>query len=119
MIAINTVTPVTMTITCPDPTDDSVVPFSIYIDPSGTVVDSALRPISGATVTLDGSSSSLEKLAAGDHVSISSSSDGTTVFATDSSFTGAGHGPGGPGAPGGPGGGWSGACCAGCSGAIC
>jgi len=43
---------VTMTITCPDPTDDSVVPFSIYIDPSGTVVDSALRPISGATVTL-------------------------------------------------------------------
>jgi len=58
---------------------------------------------SGATVTLDGSSSSLEKLLAGDHVSVSSSSDGTTVFATDASFTPSGHGPGG-GAPGGWGG---------------
>ena len=53
---------------------------------------------SGATVQLDGASSSLEKLKAGDHVSISSSSEGTTVFATDSSFQpGEGHGPmGGP-----------------------
>jgi hypothetical protein len=41
---------------------------------------------SGATVLLNGSSSSLEKLSAGDKVSISSSSEGTTVFATDSSF---------------------------------
>ena len=65
---------------------------------------------SGATVLLDGASSSLEKLKAGDRVSISSSSEGTTVFATDSSFQpGAGHGPGpmgpgamGPGAMGGP-----------------
>ncbi len=57
---------------------------------------------SGATVTLDGKTSSLEKLAAGDHVSISSSSEGTEVFATDSSFTPSGHGPGGPGGWGGP-----------------
>lgn len=41
---------------------------------------------SGATVLLDGASSSLDKLKAGDHVSISSSSEGATVFATDSSF---------------------------------
>jgi hypothetical protein len=52
---------------------------------------------SGATVTLDGASSSLEALKAGDHATISSSSEGTTVFATDSSFTpGDGHGIGGP-----------------------
>ena len=52
---------------------------------------------SGATVTLDGASSSLEKLKAGDHASISSSSEGTTVFATDSSMRpGDGHGWGGP-----------------------
>jgi len=60
---------------------------------------------SGATVMLDGTSSSLEKLAAGDHVTVSSSSEGTTVFATDSSFKPeAGHGnwgpPPGAGAPG-------------------
>ena len=53
---------------------------------------------SGASVTLDGASSSLEKLKAGDHASISSSSEGTSVFATDSSFTpgDAGHGHWGP-----------------------
>jgi hypothetical protein len=45
---------------------------------------------SSATVTLDGKTSSLADLAAKDHVTISSSSDGTTVFAIDSSF-----GPGG------------------------
>ena len=50
---------------------------------------------SGATVLLDGATSSLEKLKAGDHVSISSSSEGTTVFATDSSFQ-PGEGHGGP-----------------------
>jgi hypothetical protein len=62
---------------------------------------------SGATIQLDGKTSTLSALAAGDHVTISSSSDGTTnVFATDSSFTPPqGHGaPGGagPGSPGGP-----------------
>ncbi len=57
---------------------------------------------SGSTVTLDGASSSLEKLKAGDHVSISSSSEGTTVFATDASFK-PGPPPGGMGgAPGAP-----------------
>ena len=57
---------------------------------------------SGASVKLDGASSSLEKLKAGDHVSISSSSEGTTVFATDSSFQpGEGHGPMGGRRPGG------------------
>ncbi len=52
---------------------------------------------SGSTVTLDGQSSSLEKLAGGDDVTVSSSSEGTTVFATDSSFK-----PSGPGGHGGP-----------------
>jgi hypothetical protein len=46
-----------------------------------------------ATVTLDGKTSSLSGLADGDEVSVSSSSDGTSVFATDSSF----HPTGGPG----------------------
>lgn len=55
---------------------------------------------SGASVMLDGASSSLDKLKAGDHVSISSSSEGTTVFATDSSFKpGPGKMDGGPGGP--------------------
>jgi hypothetical protein len=41
---------------------------------------------SEATVTLDGKTSSLSSLVEGDHVTISSSSEGTTVFAADSSF---------------------------------
>jgi hypothetical protein len=41
---------------------------------------------SSATVTLDGKTSTLGALAAGDRVSISSSSDGTDVAAMDSSF---------------------------------
>ncbi len=57
---------------------------------------------SGATVTLDGESSSLGKLEAGDHATIASSSEGTTVFATDASFQ---PGPGSKmaGPPAGPG----------------
>lgn len=54
---------------------------------------------SGGTVTLDGAVSSLEKLKAGDHATISSSSEGTNVFATDSSFSPDGHGRMGPGGP--------------------
>jgi hypothetical protein len=51
---------------------------------------------SGATVALDGKSSTLGALVAGDHVSISSSSDGTDVMAMDSSFKPeGGHGPDG------------------------
>ena len=57
---------------------------------------------SGADVMLDGSTSSLSALAAGDHATITSSSDGTTVFATDASFRPA-KGPGGNGGWGGPG----------------
>jgi Cu/Ag efflux protein CusF len=54
---------------------------------------------SEAKVTLDGETSSLEKLAEGDHVTVSSSSEGTEVMATDSSF----HPEGGPqGGHGGP-----------------
>ncbi len=53
-----------------------------------------------ATVTLDAKQSTLSALKAGDEVSVSSSSDGTNVWATDSSFApqdGRGHGgPGGP-----------------------
>src|SRR6185437_13803778 len=59
---------------------------------------------SGATVLLDGASSSLDKLKAGDHVSISSSSEGTTVFAVDSSFKPGKMGAGGPPNGGPPGG---------------
>jgi hypothetical protein len=50
---------------------------------------------SGATVLLDGKSSSVGSLAAEDHVIVSSSSEGTTVFATDSSFQPLGMGHGG------------------------
>jgi hypothetical protein len=48
---------------------------------------------SEATVTLDGKASSFSALTADDRVSVSSSSDGMTVSATDSSF----HPQGGPG----------------------
>jgi hypothetical protein len=41
---------------------------------------------SGATITLDGKTSTLSALVAGDRVSVSSSSDGTVVMASDSSF---------------------------------
>ena len=41
---------------------------------------------SEAKVTLDGKSSSLSSLATGDRVTVTSSSEGTTVFALDSSF---------------------------------
>ena len=47
----------------------------------------------GATVTLDGKASALSSLVAGDRVLVSTSSDGTTVMASDSSF----HPEGGPG----------------------
>lgn len=46
---------VTFTVTgCPDPTGDGTVSFTIYIDPSGTVVDGNAgdAPVVGATVTL-------------------------------------------------------------------
>lgn len=53
-----------------------------------------------ATVMRNGTTSALSAIVAGDRVSVSSSSDGTTVFASDSSFHpegGAGKaGPGGP-----------------------
>ena len=41
---------------------------------------------SSASIDLDGKTIALSDLAAGDRVSVSSSSEGTTVFATDSSF---------------------------------
>lgn len=51
----------------------------------------------GATVTLDGKTSALSSLVAGDRVSVSTSSDGTTVRASDSSFhPGGGAGGGAP-----------------------
>jgi hypothetical protein len=43
---------VTITITCPDPNQNSSTGFSIYIDPSGSVVDTSGNPVAGATVTL-------------------------------------------------------------------
>jgi hypothetical protein len=58
---------------------------------------------SSAKVLLDGKTTTLDKLAAGDRVSVSQSSQGVEVFATDASFSPAGGHPGGPmGMPGGP-----------------
>jgi len=54
----------------------------------------------GATVLLDGKTSSLSDLATGDRVTVVSSSEGTTVMAGDSSF----HPEGSPGHGGPPGG---------------
>jgi hypothetical protein len=54
---------------------------------------------SSATITLDGKTSTLSALVAGDRVSVSSSSDGTVVMAMDSSFRPEG-GPGMGGAKG-------------------
>ncbi len=42
----------TITSTCPNPGDDHVTQFDIYIDPSGRVVDTHGRLLPGATVTL-------------------------------------------------------------------
>ncbi|HEX4467532.1 MAG TPA: hypothetical protein VH025_10120 [Solirubrobacteraceae bacterium] len=50
---------------------------------------------SAATVQRDGKTATLSDLVAGDRVTVSSSSDGTEVFASDSSYRPAGH-PGGP-----------------------
>jgi len=55
---------VAITITCPEPTQNSSSNFSIYIDPSGTVVDTAGHPIAGATVTLLGADSASGPFAA-------------------------------------------------------
>lgn len=42
----------TIVSTCPNPGDNGQVEFDIYIDPSGTVVDTLGHPLPGATVTL-------------------------------------------------------------------
>jgi len=42
----------TVAFTCPSPSDDTTDQVSIYIDPSGVVVDTAGNPVGGATVTL-------------------------------------------------------------------
>ena len=55
---------------------------------------------SGATIKRNGSTAQLSELKAGDHVHVTKSSDGTTVFAGDGSFRpagGPGHGPPGGG----------------------
>jgi hypothetical protein len=55
---------------------------------------------SGATIKRNGATAQLSALKAGDHVHVEKSSDGTTVFAADSSFRpagGPGHGPPGGG----------------------
>jgi hypothetical protein len=42
----------TINVRCPNPSDDKTLSLTIYIDPSGTVVDTHGNPIPGATVTL-------------------------------------------------------------------
>ena len=42
----------TISVSCPDPADNTTDRVTIYIDPSGTVVDTDGQPIQGATVTL-------------------------------------------------------------------
>jgi hypothetical protein len=72
---------------------------------SVTYKDVTLTIPSGATVTRDGASASVSDLKAGDRISVSRSSDGTSVFAADSAWRPSGiNGHGGPG-----GGGWGGA----------
>ncbi len=54
---------------------------------------------SGATIKRNGSTAQLSDLKAGDHVHVTQSSDGTTVFAGDANFRpkgGPGHRPPGP-----------------------
>ena len=65
-----------------------------YKDVTVTVPD-------GATVTRDDATASLSDIKVGDRVSISSSSDGTVVRATDPTYTPTGgrFGHGGPGGP--------------------
>ena len=89
------------TVTAVDPTAGTIT----LKEGTGTVsyATPTLTIPSGSTVLLDGKTSSLEKILSGDHVSVRSSSEGTTVFAADSSFTPGWHGPGGPGGPPGPG----------------
>ncbi|MDQ6714106.1 MAG: Ig-like domain repeat protein, partial [Candidatus Dormibacteraeota bacterium] len=43
---------VTVSIVCPPPTRGRTFSFSVYIDPSGIVVDESGNPVAGATVTL-------------------------------------------------------------------
>lgn len=60
---------------------------------------------SDATIDRNGAAAKVGDLKAGDEVHVSRSSDGTFVFAADSSFRpqrGRHHGPGGPGDPDGP-----------------
>ena len=64
-----------------------------------TYKDVTITIPSGATITRNGATATLADLKAGDHIDVSSSSDGTNVFAADSTFAG----PDGPGRHGGPG----------------
>jgi len=66
---------------------------------SATYKTLTLSVPSGTKVMRDGKAASLAEIKAEDHVSVSSSSEGTTVFAMDSSFRPE-HGPGRGGAPG-------------------
>jgi hypothetical protein len=66
---------------------------------SATYKTLTLNVPSGAKVIRDGKTASLAEIKAEDNVSVSSSSEGTTVFAMDSSFRPE-HGPGRGGPPG-------------------
>jgi hypothetical protein len=72
---------------------------------SATYKTPTLTIPAAATITLDGKKATLAEIKANDRVSVSSSSEGTTVFATDSSFQPQdGPGRGGPPGVGGHGG---------------
>jgi hypothetical protein len=64
-----------------------------------TYKDATITIPSGATVVRNGASASLTALKAGDHVQVRRSSDGTSVFAFDSSWRPSGGWHGGPGGP--------------------
>ena len=43
---------ITLVVTCPDTSLNQTLRFTVYIDPSGSVLDQAGHPVNGATVTL-------------------------------------------------------------------
>lgn len=74
---------------CPNPAEDEEVRFDLYIDPSGTVVDTHGTPLAGATVTLlrsDTSEGPFEPVAEGDPTMSPANRVNPDTTAADGSF---------------------------------